>query len=566
MPIRVNLPATFAARIAGVRPPAGRHVGVLGQPDRRRDRRGQRPRLGAHRRRALPQRPRVDPRPAVRGVGVSRSRRVVRPPIGDTVLIKQYLDLGVQNLLVPMVDSAEQAAELVRAVRYPRRRRSRRRRLARPVVALEPGRGLPAERLGDDQPHGADRVGDGGRGRRRDRRGRRRRRALRRAGRPRRLDGPARAAEPPRRRRRRAVVDRGGPRRPASPSASTRSCPTTPSATSRPAHPSSPSAPTWRFWRARPRRSPTASSGRIARTPTRPARATDRSRPGSGAPQADRISFQISRDEDVHDERLHRDEQSHPDTGQDHRRAPQLPVAGGAARSHSGAAELLPQALLVDRGLGRHARTPGRHRAARLRGRDRAHHRRARAARHARATAGGTWHPSPPRTTSACTTCAPPTRARTCARRAATASRRSARRRSRPTASAKTRWRVRTWVNGELVQEDTSATLLFPFGRLVADLSQLMTLETGDVILTGTPAGSSVVVPGDVVEVEVDAPEAPGAPSHRPARHDRHPGHRRVRRLRHEARRSTTCSASRPGAARPSSPRPSPPGAPPPVE
>lgn len=74
-------------------------------------------------------------------------------------------------------------------------------------------------------------------------------------------------------------------------------------------------------------------------------------------------------------------------------------------------------------------------------------------------------------------------------------------------------WRVRTWVNGALVQDDTSDTLLFPFGRLVADLSQHMTLEPGDVILTGTPAGSSVVVPGDVVEVEVDAAGAPGAPS-----------------------------------------------------
>jgi len=45
---------------------------------------------------------------------------LVRPPFGDTVVIKQYLDLGVQNLLIPMVDSPEQAAELVRAVRYPR--------------------------------------------------------------------------------------------------------------------------------------------------------------------------------------------------------------------------------------------------------------------------------------------------------------------------------------------------------------------------------------------------------------------------------------------------------------
>ncbi|QEO13639.1 HpcH/HpaI aldolase/citrate lyase family protein [Agromyces intestinalis] len=44
---------------------------------------------------------------------------VVRPPIGDTVVVKQYLDLGVQNLLVPMVDSAEHARALVRAVRYP---------------------------------------------------------------------------------------------------------------------------------------------------------------------------------------------------------------------------------------------------------------------------------------------------------------------------------------------------------------------------------------------------------------------------------------------------------------
>ena len=73
--------------------------------------------------------------------------------------------------------------------------------------------------------------------------------------------------------------------------------------------------------------------------------------------------------------------------------------------------------------------------------------------------------------------------------------------------------RVRTWVNGGLVQDDTTEGLVFPFGQLVADLSQLMTLEEGDVILTGTPAGSSVAQPGDVVEVEVDAPTAPGAPT-----------------------------------------------------
>jgi regulator of RNase E activity RraA len=73
--------------------------------------------------------------------------------------------------------------------------------------------------------------------------------------------------------------------------------------------------------------------------------------------------------------------------------------------------------------------------------------------------------------------------------------------------------RIRTWRNGELVQEDTTAELLFPFARLVADLSQLITLEPGDVILTGTPAGASVAQPGDLLEVEVDAPSAPGAPT-----------------------------------------------------
>lgn len=44
---------------------------------------------------------------------------LVRPPFGDTVLIKQFLDLGAQNLLIPMVDSAEQAEQIVRAARYP---------------------------------------------------------------------------------------------------------------------------------------------------------------------------------------------------------------------------------------------------------------------------------------------------------------------------------------------------------------------------------------------------------------------------------------------------------------
>lgn len=48
---------------------------------------------------------------------------VVRVPIGDVVTLKQVLDLGAQNILVPMVSSAREARSLVEAVRYPPRGR-----------------------------------------------------------------------------------------------------------------------------------------------------------------------------------------------------------------------------------------------------------------------------------------------------------------------------------------------------------------------------------------------------------------------------------------------------------
>jgi 4-hydroxy-2-oxoheptanedioate aldolase len=53
---------------------------------------------------------------AVRGYPV---QAVVRPPANDTVLLKQYLDLGVQDLLIPMVNSRVEAESAVAAVRYP---------------------------------------------------------------------------------------------------------------------------------------------------------------------------------------------------------------------------------------------------------------------------------------------------------------------------------------------------------------------------------------------------------------------------------------------------------------
>lgn len=64
---------------------------------------------------------------------------------------------------------------------------------------------------------------------------------------------------------------------------------------------------------------------------------------------------------------------------------------------------------------------------------------------------------------------------------------------------------IRTYVNGELVQEGHTGTdLMFSFAYQVADVARLVTLEPGDVLLTGTPANSRPVEPGDVVAVEVD--------------------------------------------------------------
>lgn len=53
---------------------------------------------------------------AVTGTG---AHAIARPPVGEAHLIKQYLDLGFNTLLIPMVHSGSQAAELVRACRYP---------------------------------------------------------------------------------------------------------------------------------------------------------------------------------------------------------------------------------------------------------------------------------------------------------------------------------------------------------------------------------------------------------------------------------------------------------------
>ena len=63
--------------------------------------------------------------------------------------------------------------------------------------------------------------------------------------------------------------------------------------------------------------------------------------------------------------------------------------------------------------------------------------------------------------------------------------------------------RVRTLVNGEVRQDGTAADMVFDIPALVSYISAVMTLEPGDLILTGTPDGVGTLSAGDVVEVEV---------------------------------------------------------------
>lgn len=64
--------------------------------------------------------------------------------------------------------------------------------------------------------------------------------------------------------------------------------------------------------------------------------------------------------------------------------------------------------------------------------------------------------------------------------------------------------RVSTRVNGELRQEGRTGDLAFPIPELIEFVSASMTLEPGDLILTGTPEGVGPLHEGDVVEVEVE--------------------------------------------------------------
>jgi 2-keto-4-pentenoate hydratase/2-oxohepta-3-ene-1,7-dioic acid hydratase in catechol pathway len=64
--------------------------------------------------------------------------------------------------------------------------------------------------------------------------------------------------------------------------------------------------------------------------------------------------------------------------------------------------------------------------------------------------------------------------------------------------------RIETRVNGVAVQTGSTDEMIWDMHYLVADIARTITLEPGDVILSGTPANSRPVQPGDVVEVDVE--------------------------------------------------------------
>ncbi|SPO54682.1 conserved protein of unknown function [Pseudomonas sp. JV551A1] len=62
---------------------------------------------------------------------------------------------------------------------------------------------------------------------------------------------------------------------------------------------------------------------------------------------------------------------------------------------------------------------------------------------------------------------------------------------------------LKLYVNGNVVQENTTANFVRSIPQLIAELSEFMTLHAGDVLITGTPEGRVDVKPGDFVEVEI---------------------------------------------------------------
>jgi 2-keto-4-pentenoate hydratase/2-oxohepta-3-ene-1,7-dioic acid hydratase in catechol pathway len=64
--------------------------------------------------------------------------------------------------------------------------------------------------------------------------------------------------------------------------------------------------------------------------------------------------------------------------------------------------------------------------------------------------------------------------------------------------------RITTRLNGNVMQQDIFANMIFPIARIISYISSFATLDAGDIIATGTPEGIGRVQPGDRVEIEID--------------------------------------------------------------
>ena len=63
---------------------------------------------------------------------------------------------------------------------------------------------------------------------------------------------------------------------------------------------------------------------------------------------------------------------------------------------------------------------------------------------------------------------------------------------------------IQTKLNGKVVQQGNTADFITPVGKLIEFITASMTLEPGDVVATGTPAGVGAMAPGDIIEVEIE--------------------------------------------------------------
>jgi 2-keto-4-pentenoate hydratase/2-oxohepta-3-ene-1,7-dioic acid hydratase in catechol pathway len=76
--------------------------------------------------------------------------------------------------------------------------------------------------------------------------------------------------------------------------------------------------------------------------------------------------------------------------------------------------------------------------------------------------------------------------------------------------------RLKTFLNGKLVQSGSTADLIFSIPYLIRFLSRIMTLNPGDIVATGTPAGVGPVSPGDRVDVQIEGIGVLSNPFRRP--------------------------------------------------